>query len=36
MGLSRTERQKLGVKKWMEFGGRGTFVWATGVGIQKR
>ena len=30
--FSRTERQKLGVKKWINAGCRGTLQWATGIG----
>lgn len=32
MALDRTERQKLGVRKWMQKGCRGTLCWSTGVG----
>lgn len=30
--MDRTERQKFGIKKWMEAGCRGTLNWATGTG----
>lgn len=30
--LSRTDRQKEGIKKWIKSGGRGTWVYATGFG----
>lgn len=32
MVLDRTERQKLGVRKWISSGCRGSFCWSTGVG----
>ena len=32
MTLDRTERQKLGVRKWIQSGCRGTLQWCTGVG----
>ena len=35
MILSRTERQQLGVKKWMATKGRGTLQWSTGVGKTR-
>jgi hypothetical protein len=35
MTLDRTERQRLGVRKWIEAGCRGTLQWCTGVGINK-
>lgn len=34
--LTRDERQNLGIQKWMASGFRGTWVWATGVGIIKK
>lgn len=30
--ISRTQRQKQGIKKWLGAGGKGTWCWATGVG----
>ena len=33
--LSRTDRQKEGIKKWIKSGGRGTWVYATGFGFLK-
>lgn len=33
--LSRTERQKEGVKKWIKNGGKGTLCYATGVGKTR-
>ena len=30
--MDRTERQKLGIKKWAEKGFRGSLMWCTGVG----
>lgn len=35
MTLDRTERQRLGVRKWIEAGCRGTLQWCTGVGVNK-
>lgn len=35
MTLDRTERQRLGVKKWIEAGCRGTLQWCTGVGKTR-
>jgi len=35
MILDRTERQKLGVKKWIQAGCRGTLQWSTGVGKTR-
>ena len=35
MALDRTERQKLGVRKWMQKGCRGTLCWSTGVGKTR-
>ena len=32
MGLDRSERQKLGVRRWIESGCRSSLCWATGVG----
>lgn len=31
--MDRSERQKLGVQKWVKAGGRGVLAWTTGVGI---
>lgn len=31
--LSRDERQTLGITKWVNNKCRGTWVWATGVGV---
>ena len=31
--MTRDERQRLGVKKWINSGCRGTLVWSTGVGV---
>ena len=33
--ISRTERQKEGVRKWVSAGGKGTLVYATGVGKTR-
>ena len=33
--LNRTERQKLGILKWISSGCRGTLQWATGVGKTR-
>ena len=33
--MTRDERQKLGVKRWIESGCRGTLCWATGVGKTR-
>lgn len=30
--MERTERQKLGIKRWLESGAIGTLEWATGIG----
>lgn len=30
--MDRTERQKLGIKRWIDSGGNGTLCWCTGVG----
>jgi len=30
--MDRTERQKLGLQKWINVGCRGTLAWSTGVG----
>ena len=30
--MTRTERQKIGIQKWIEFNCRATLQWATGVG----
>lgn len=35
MILDRTERQRLGVKKWINAGCRGTLQWSTGVGKTR-
>jgi len=35
MVLDRTERQKLGVRKWINSGCRGTLCWSTGVGKTR-
>lgn len=35
MTLDRTERQRLGVRKWIEAGCRGTLQWCTGVGKTR-
>jgi len=35
MTLDRTERQRQGVKKWIEAGCRGTLQWCTGVGKTR-
>lgn len=35
MALDRTERQRQGVKKWIEAGCRGTLQWCTGVGKTR-
>lgn len=35
MTLDRTERQKLGVRKWIQSGCRGTLQWCTGVGKTR-
>ncbi len=35
MTLDRTERQRAGVKKWIEAGCRGTLQWCTGVGKTR-
>ena len=33
--MDRTERQKLGVRKWIDSGCRGTLNWSTGVGKSR-
>lgn len=33
--LSRTDRQKEGIKKWIKAGCKGTLVWSTGVGKTR-
>jgi superfamily II DNA or RNA helicase len=33
--MDRTERQKLGIQKWVNAGCRGTLVWSTGVGKTR-
>lgn len=30
--MNRTERQKLGIRRWIDSGGQGTLCWCTGVG----
>ena len=35
MALDRTERQKLGVRKWINAGCRGTLQWSTGIGKTR-
>ena len=30
--MDRTERQKLGIRRWLEAGGKGTLAWCTGTG----
>lgn len=32
--MDRTERQKLGIKRWLEAGAIGTLEYGTGVGIE--
>ena len=32
--MDRTERQKLGIKRWLEAGAIGTLEYGTGVGIR--
>lgn len=33
--MDRTERQKLGIRKWQQSGGKGTLMYCTGFGILK-
>lgn len=33
--MNRTERQKLGIRRWIDNGGHGTLCWCTGVGSVK-
>lgn len=33
--LTRTERQKEGLREWIKHGCKGTLSWATGVGFLK-
>lgn len=33
--LSRTDRQKEGIKKWIKAGCKGTWCYGTGVGYKK-
>lgn len=30
--MDRTERQKVGIRRWIDGGGRGTLAWSTGLG----
>lgn len=34
--MDRTERQKLGIKRWLSASGRGTCVYSTGFGSYKK
>lgn len=33
--MDRTERQKLGIKRWIDTGGKGVLCWSTGVGKTR-
>lgn len=33
--MDRTERQKLGIRRWIDNGGNGTLCWSTGVGYKN-
>lgn len=34
--MTRSERQELGVKKWVANGCKGTLMWCTGTGVVMR
>jgi hypothetical protein len=34
--MTRDERQKIGISKWVKANCRATLQWATGVGVKKK